>query len=478
MNLRPVEVPVAARPLSRYADVADPELLPRQLAAIERAVGRLEGRVVWNVNSTPRGGGVAEMLGPFVGGARDAGVDARWLVIEGTPEFFAVTKRLHNNIHAEAGDGGPLGDAERAVYEAVTDDNAEELEALVRPGDMVVLHDPQTAGLVPVMRRVGAIVVWRCHIGNDDQRHPLVRRAWAFLAPYLRRAHATAFSRAAYVPPCCDAGRARVLRPAIDPFSPKNQDLGADAARAILVLAGLLEGPSGPAGPLYRRDDGSPGRVDRGADVMRVGRPPAWRCPLVVQVSRWDRLKDHLGVMRAFARLDPAETGDAHLVLAGPSVTGVADDPEGPAVLEELMRAWRDLSHERRRHVQIASLPMVDPSENAAIVNALQRHATVIAQKSLHEGFGLTITEAMWKGRPVIASAVGGIPDQLEDGREGVLVDDPRDEEAFAAALLGLLRDPERAGELGAAGRRRVQKEFLGIRLLADYAEMVLYLLD
>jgi trehalose synthase len=476
MSLRPVEVRVPAQPLARYGDVAVPGLLPGWMAAIERAVGLLRGRVVWHVNSTARGGGVAEMLGPLIGGARDAGVDARWLVIAGDPEFFAVTKRLHNSLHAHPGDGGDLGEDERGPYERVLEENAVEIEALVRPGDLVVLHDPQTAGLVPHLRRAGAMVVWRCHIGHDDLGHPLVRRGWAFLEPYVRRAHVTAFSRAAYVPPCCDSGRSRILRPAIDPFSPKNQALGTDAARAILVGVGLLEGPSGPSGPVFRREDGSPGRVDRGVDLLRVGRSPAWGCPLVVQVSRWDRLKDHIGVMRGFARLDPARTGDAHLVLAGPTVTGVADDPEGPEVLDELQRAWRELPHDRRRHVLIASLPMADPSENAAIVNALQRHAAVIVQKSLMEGFGLTVTEAMWKGRPVVASAVGGIPDQLRDGTDGVLLDDPGDEGALATALTGLLGDSERAASLGDAARERVRRDFLGIRLLADYAELVVEL--
>lgn len=473
MSLRPVEVRVPAQPLARYRQVADPDLLPGWMAAIERAVGLLSGRVVWHVNSTARGGGVAEMLGPLIGAARDAGVDARWLVIAGDPEFFAVTKRLHNSLHADPGDGGELGEAERGPYERVLEANAIEIEALVRPGDLVVLHDPQTAGLAPVLRRAGALVAWRCHIGHDDLGHPLVRRGWSFLEPYVRRAHVTAFSRAAYVPPCCDSGRARVIRPAIDPFSPKNQDLEGDAMRAILVDVGLLEGPSGPSGPVFHREDGSPGRVDRGVDLLRVGRSPAWRCPLIVQVSRWDRLKDHLGVMRGFALLDPAVTGDAQLVLAGPTVTGVADDPEGPAVLDELQRAWRELPHDRRRHVLIASLPMADPSENAAIVNALQRHASLIVQKSLMEGFGLTVTEGMWKGRPVIASAVGGIPDQLRDGIDGVLLDDPADEAAFAEALAELLGDPERAASMGEAARERVRRDFLGVRLLADYAELV-----
>jgi trehalose synthase len=470
---RPVEVRVPVQSISRFEELLDPAEYARQLEAIAGAVERLRGRVVWHVNSTARGGGVAEMMGPLIGYARGAGVDARWLVIGGTPEFFRVTKRLHNMLHGSPGDGGHLGAAEREVYERVLRANAVELEALVRRGDVVVLHDPQTAGLIPSMRRAGAIVVWRSHIGQDDGSDAEVRQGWGFLEGYLREADATVFSREAYVPECCDGGRARVMRPSIDPFSPKNQDLPEDVVRSILVHVGLIEGPAGPAPPVYRRDDGSPGRVDRGVDLVRVGRAPSWDTPLVVQASRWDRLKDHVGVMHGFARLDPAAAGDAQLVLAGPSVTGVADDPEGPAVLAEVVAAWRALPHERRHRVQIAALPMVDVHENAAILNALQRHAAVIVQKSLSEGFGLTVTEAMWKGRPVLASDVGGIRDQIEHDRSGVLLPDPTDLDAFAAALGGLLADPARARRFGDAARERARQHFLGMRHLTDYAELM-----
>jgi trehalose synthase len=471
MNLRPAEVSVPVQPVSRFAEVLDAGDYARFRAAIDGAVDLLGGRVVWNVNSTARGGGVAEMMGPLIGGARDAGADARWLVVEGDAAFFRVTKRLHNMLHSEPGDGGELGAPERRDYERVLRDNAVELQALVRPGDVVVLHDPQTAGLAPMLRRAGCIVAWRCHIGHEALDHPLVRAAWEFLERYLRAAHVTVFSRPAYVPACC-ADRARIIRPAIDPFSPKNQDLPPATARAILVHAGLVEGPDGGP-PVFRRDDGSPGRVDRGADIVRAGRAPDCEAPLVVQISRWDRLKDHIGVMHGFARLSAAEVGDARLVLAGPSARGVTDDPEGPEVLTELIRAWRELPHERRHRVQIASLPMIDPSENAAMVNALQRHASVVVQKSLQEGFGLTVTEAMWKGRPVVAGAVGGIPDQVRPGRDGVLLDEPGDLGAFAGAVAGLLADPERADDLGRSAHERVRHEFLGMRQLADYAELM-----
>jgi trehalose synthase len=470
--LRPVEVRVSSRPVSRFAEVMEATQLESVMRTLREASARLRGRVVWHVSSTVRGGGVAEMMGPLIGYARDAGTDARWIVIAGTDEFFALTKRVHNHLHADPGDGGPLGAAQRAMYERVLRENAAELAAVVRAGDVVVLHDPQTAGLAPLMRRLGALVVWRCHIGHEDLLDPHVAEGWSFLEPYLREVDATVFSRAAYVPACCRAGRAEVIRPSIDPFSAKNQALGPATTRAILVQAGLVEGPLRGEAPIFTREDGAPGRVDRGADILRVGRAPRWDVPLVVQVSRWDRLKDHLGVMRGFVRM-AAEADGASLVLAGPAVTAVADDPDGPAVLGEVTEAWRALAHEDRRRVQLVALPMVDRQENAAMVNALQRHAAVVVQKSLQEGFGLTVTEAMWKSRPVVASAVGGIPEQLEDGREGLLVADPADTDAVAAALRRLLGDRAEARRLGDAAHERVRAQFLAVRQLADYARLI-----
>ena len=178
-------------------------------------------------------------------------------------------------------------------------------------------------------------------------------------------------------------------------------------------------------------------------------------------------------MMEGFARLDEAEAAGAQLVLAGPAVTAVADDPDGPEVLGEVTRAWRALPHQTRRRVQLVALPMVDSQENAAIVNALQRHATVVIQKSIEEGFGLTVTEAMWKGRPVVASAVGGITEQIRDGRDGLLVTDPRDLDAFAGVLLGLLADPEQQRRLGDAAHERVRSQFLALRHLSDYARLI-----
>jgi trehalose synthase len=182
-------------------------------------------------------------------------------------------------------------------------------------------------------------------------------------------------------------------------------------------------------------------------------------------------MKDMAGVMRGFAEhVDPAL--GAHLVLAGPAVTGVADDPEAGEVLGECMSLWRTLPHAVRGRVHLACVPMADPDEAAAMVNALQRHATVVIQKSIAEGFGLTVAEAMWKSRPIVASAVGGIGDQIADGVHGLLISDPNDLRAFGAAVERVLREPEEARRLGARARERAVSDFLGDRHLGQYAEL------
>jgi trehalose synthase len=218
----------------------------------------------------------------------------------------------------------------------------------------------------------------------------------------------------------------------------------------------------------FARRDGSPGRIKRRVDVLQTGPPPPADVPLVVQISRWDRMKDMAGVMNGFVRhVDPSL--GAHLLLCGPVVTGVADDPEAAEVLDECMGLWRELPHAARSRVHLACIPMSDSDENAAIVNAIQRHASVVVQKSLAEGFGLTVAEAMWKRRPVVASAVGGIVDQIEDGTHGLLVKDPADLEAFGAAVESLLQDVAGAAQLGENAHQRVVDEFLGDRHLEQY---------
>ena len=457
---------------ARLEPLIGPDRTARYEAIAEATESLLSGRTVLNVNSTATGGGVAEMLQTLLAYGRGAGLDIRWLVIQGDPAFFEITKRIHNGLYGSPGDGGDLGDAERRHYERTLRRNADELRALVRPGRR--RPDPR-----PPARRA--------------RRRDVERRRQGRLALPRRRRRAERVDRALLVVPAPvprASRRVRVLarapsrrpgptsrsctssRPRSTPSPPRTSRSHSETCARILGYTGLIGGDGEtPAVPFTRRD-GSPGRVNRRVDVLQTGPPPPADAPLVVQVSRWDRMKDMPGVMSGFAEhVDPAL--GAHLLLAGPAVTGVADDPEAAEVLEECIELWRALPHAARSRVHLACTPMADPDEAAAIVNALQRHAAVVVQKSLAEGFGLTVAEAMWKSRPVVASAVGGIVDQIVSGAHGLLISDPRDLASFGTAVETLLRDRTEAARLGANARERARAEFLGDRHLEQYGRLL-----
>jgi trehalose synthase len=466
-------VAVAPRPVAQLEPVIGAERFGRLVAVAAQIRARLAGRAVWNVNSTAVGGGVAEMLQALCGYVSDLGIDIRWSVIGGDPAFFALTKRLHNRIHGQLGDGGELGPSEAAHYAEVTAANATELLQVVRRGDLVLLHDPQTAGLVEPLAAAGAEVVWRCHIGIDEQ-NDLSRSAWDFLRPFLEAAHAFVFSRPQYAPEWVPAEARWIIPPSIDPFSAKNQPLEPATVRAILARIGVLDSghPDAPTG--FIRCDGTVGEVVRPATIVADG-PLKADDRYVLQVSRWDRLKDMAGVMRGFAE-HTAPVGPGSLILAGPAVAGVTDDPEGAEVYRECLAQWEALPAPIRGRVLLVTLPLEDVDENAAMVNALQRQAAVITQKSLAEGFGLTVAEGMWKGRPLAASAVGGIQDQIVDGT-GVLLPDPTDLATFGAVLRELLDRPDLAERIGAAAKAYVAAHFVGDLHLLRYAGLLATLL-
>ncbi len=277
---------------------------------------------MWHVSSTAAGGGVAEMLQLLVGYANDAGVETRWMVIDADTQFFAITKRLHNRLHGAPGDAGELSYEEDSHYTSTLEANMAGLGRRIQPGDVVTLHDPQTAGLAGYLARRGARVVWRCHIGtNRPNGH--TKEAWDFLLPHLAECHTFVFSNAAFVPLELSSADVWIIEPSIDPLSPKNRPLSRDRVSELLIRTGLVPGEHpasqdavlGGAGPF------SPG-----------GR-------LVVQVSRWDHLKDMIGVLHGFAE-HVAGRNDARLALVGPAVDGVIDDPEGAQVLAECLEAW------------------------------------------------------------------------------------------------------------------------------------------
>lgn len=467
------EVELKPRRLADLAVVVPEERLQRlRDQVVPRMKDQLSGGQIINVNSTANGGGVAEMLHVLLPLTLGVGIATRWFVVEGDPEFFALTKRLHHRLHGNKGDDGHLGEHERDIMRRVAEANIQTLLDAVSPGDVVILHDPQPAPMAAMLAERGIPVVWRCHVGVDHD-NLYTEEAWEFLRPFLYgNVGEYVFTRPSYAPEWVAPDLLRIIKPSIDPLAPKNEELNEAEIIGALSGAGIIEGP-GFDGVTFARSDDTRSPFTMQAEIIRSGAAPGPDTPVIVQVSRWDPLKDMLGVMEAFAQFVAPHT-DAHLLLVGPSTAQVADDPEGQAVLDGIEAHWRVLPDEVRDRVHLVSLPMDDPEQNGAMVNAIQRHAAIVTQKSLAEGFGLTVTEAMFKARPVVASAVGGISDQIDDQVSGVLIADPRDLESFGRALVGLLDDPHARDRIGAAARQRVIDVYLPDTSLDLWNEAVL----
>jgi trehalose synthase len=374
---------------------------------------RLSGLRVVNVNSTRMGGGVAEILERLVPLLNEVGVSATWQVMTGTEEFFDLTKRLHNALH-----GKPLlfAPQDYEIYRRTTEAN---LRALDLDADICFIHDPQPAGLVWSREQHRAKWIWRCHV---DVSSP-ARGAWEFIAPMVEKYDLSVFSapefaRQLQIPQV-------LISPSIDPLSEKNRELSQGEIDDVLTRLGIRSGK-----------------------------------PIVTQVSRFDRLKDPAGVMTAWKMA--RQRVDCQLVLAG---GGANDDPEGAAVLREVLE-----QADGDPDVHVLNLP---PGSNLEI-NAIQRASSVIIQKSVREGFGLTVSEALWKARPVIAGAVGGIPLQITHKYSGVLT---HTIEGTAFWIKLLLSAPDFAARLGQNGRERVRSNFLLTRHMRDYMLCFLYLL-
>jgi trehalose synthase len=397
-------VDVGERTLESYRGVAPEEILD----AIARVAASLRGARILHVNATPYGGGVSELLRSVVPLLNDQGLVAHWRVVNGDEPFFEVTKVIHNGLQGGATD---LADPQKAMYMATSRENARAFE---EEYDFVFIHDPQPAALLPLRGKGGARWIWRCHI-DTSAPNPNV---WRFLRPFLVDYDAAVFTMAEFVPPDFPVSSVGIIPPAIDPASPKNMKLADGAARQILEWIGV--------------------RTD---------------CPLVTQVSRFDPWKDPLGVVEAY-RLAREEIPDLELAMVG---SMALDDPEGWDFYRRVRAA---AAGDPRIHV-FTNLVGVGNIE----VNAFQTLSRVVVQKSIREGFGLVVSEALWKGTPVVAGRAGGIPLQMADGAGGVLVEGV---EECARALVDLLRDPDRARALGESGRERVRRHFLIPRLVLD----------
>ncbi|RPH37271.1 glycosyltransferase [bacterium] len=364
----------------------------------------LRGKSIQNINSTAVGGGVAEILTRMIPLLKQLGVDARWDVIKGDEKFFAVTKKFHNGLH-----GVPVevSDEELEGFLEVNRSNAADMQF----ADIVFVHDPQPIALVEKRKETGGNWIWRCHI-DFSQPDP---RIWKFLETYVNQYDSAVFSAPAFAREL--AIPQVLISPSIDPLSDKNKEL-----------------PEETINEVFNRF-----KIDRSR-------------PIVTQISRFDRLKDPLGVIKAY-KIAKRNT-DMQLVLAG---GGATDDPEGPMVMQEVHdEAAKDPD------VFILFLPPASDIE----INALQRGSTVVLQKSLKEGFGLTVSEAMWKGKPVIAGAVGGIPLQIAHKFSGILT---QSIQGTAHAIRQLINEPEYAKTLGTRAREHIRNNFLITRHIKDY---------
>ena len=396
-----------------------------------------------HVNATATGGGVSELIRGLLHYQK-----AGWAVIAGTADFYTVTKYLHNLLHGRA-DPRRLDDpALMRIYRATLAPQAEWFAQRVSAGDVVVLHDPQTLGLASAIQAAGARVMWHCHIGAvvSPDRGP--GAVWRAFDSELAALDAVITTLPEFAPP--NVRRLFVVPPAVDPAAPKNRDLTADEITAVLASIGLTA------------DGTSPGVTVTQEELLPTD------ARVVLQVSRWDPLKDMAGVVRCVVGL-PADT---HLVLVGTDPADIPDDPEGLVVLAEVQGMLSQMSEVDRTRVHLVNISLKRPELNALVVNALQRRADVILQKSLEEGFGLTVTEAMVKGRAVVASAVGGLRQQIVDGHNGLLVD-PTDLEGVRVALARLLNDPELRRDLGERARTGVLERYTMPRLAEDYLNVI-----
>ncbi len=405
-------VTVPPKHLDDYADAAGPEAVER----LREAARPLRGARVLMLNSTAYGGGVAELLITQVPLLRDLGIDVTWAVLEGSEPFFAVTKSVHNALQGAEVDWDQ--DAE-AVYGERVRANADQLS---EDFDVWFVHDPQPAAIVQAMeergRRSGRWL-WRCHIDLSTPFPPV----WDFFLPLVDRYDAAVFTMEEFAQPGIAGPRLAFIPPSIDPLSDKNMSLGEEEAVGVLARYGV-----------------DPGR------------------PLVTQVSRFDPWKDPIGVIDAY-RLAREEVPGLQLALAGSMAD---DDPEG--------RHYLGLTEERRDgDPDIHLLTNLDGVGNLE-VNAFQSRSEVVIQKSIREGFGLVVAEAMWKRTPVVGGAAGGIRLQIEDGRSGFLVDSP---EACAKRTVELLRDPGRRRDMGETARTRVRERFLTLREMEDYLRLI-----
>jgi trehalose synthase len=446
-------------------------------------IDSLGQRKVWMINSTQQGGGVAEMLPTVIRIFTELGLSIEWKVIESNEQaFFQLTKRIHNLIHGKGEPG--FTEEERTLFERVNKENADQFIDEIKDGDIVVVHDPQPMPLVKYIRKKKKIsAVWRCHIGLDRSNRQ-TEAVWDFLSTYVDDYDHFVFTAPEYLPPQIRMNIS-IVTPAIDPLSHKNRDLHIHKLTGILRNADVIPNGHPEITPKFKKTvsrimpDGSYRSPLEPSDVGLIYRP------VVTQISRWDRLKGFQEVMEGFVHMKKnienlagnesvkrKRLGAVRLILAGPDPEFVKDDPEGQEVLHEITSLYKKLDKKIADDIAILLLPMESAKENALIVNALQRCSSVVVQNSIEEGFGLTITEAMWKIKAVLASNATGLKKQIRHDIDGVLNDDPQNIEGFAIHLSKLLNKPKEREVLAYTAQRRVIDNFLVFTQLINWLKV------
>jgi trehalose synthase len=396
------------RSLDDYSEIVGDEVL----SSIYRKARKLSGRHILHINATYQGGGVAEILGSVVVLMNDLGIDMGWRILHGTPDFFAITKKFHNALQ-----GGPvnLTEIKKRLYIRANEDFSVFTHI---DHDCVIVHDPQPLPLIKYYAKRQPWI-WRCHVDLSSANSDL----WDFLKKFILRYDVMIISSEKYRRPDLPVEQ-KIIHPAIDPLSPKNMEISDGIISKYLKKFGIP------------RDK-----------------------PLITQISRFDRWKDPEGVVDVFKLVK--KQMDCRLVLCG---SMAADDPEGWKIYEKVERKARDF-------IDSKDIILIT-SENSILVNALQRASSVIVQKSTREGFGLTVTEALWKGTPVVTTDAGGIPLQVTDGENGFLLK-AGDKNGFADRILLLLKDPQLAEEMGKKGREVVRKSFLITHIISDHLDLL-----
>lgn len=436
-------------------------------------VKKLRGRTVWMMNSTANGGGVAEMMPKMVSILRQLDVNTEWLVFSPkSKEFFRLTKRIHNLIH-DFGTPG-FNDDEKALYDAASNAAADQLEKIISPHDIIVVHDPQPLGAgAELIRRSGIKSIWRCHIGLD-KKTPNTVSAWKFLKPYTDNYDHAVFSAPEYLPSFFKE-KSSIISPAIDPLSHKNRDISSPELISILYKGGIIKnGHHHHLNPTWKR---KALRLNANGEFIGTNTGDGFELlyrPNVTQISRWDRLKGWESLIEGFVLLKRKyrKNGDkkspqnlrilaTQLVLAGPEPSAVQDDPEGMGVLEDLRNYYKKLPADDQNDISILTLPMSSCSQNHLMVNALQRCSSFVVQNSLQEGFGLTATEAMWKKVPVLGTTACGLRQQIREGKDGLLTINPIDPEEITENLERILTKPKLLEKWGKSAQKRVYKKFL-----------------